>query len=54
MFQELPVNVPNVLAIRASGKLTDADYKSFLPRLEALIREHGRISVLIELEDFRG
>ncbi len=54
MFKELPVNVPNVLAIRASGKLTDADYKAFLPRLEVLIREHGKISLLVELEDFEG
>jgi len=54
MFQELPVNVPDVLAIRVSGKLTHADYKAFLPRLDASIRKHGKISLLVELEDFKG
>jgi len=39
---------------KASGKLTDADYQQFIPRLEALIHEYGKISVLLELEDFHG
>ena len=54
MFREIPINVPGVFAIKASGKLTDEDYQTFLPRLEALIREHGKISLLVELEDFEG
>ena len=54
MFEILPVNGKSILAFKASGKLTDADYRQFLPRLEALIREYGRISLYIELEDFQG
>ena len=54
MFQEIPINVPGVFAVKASGKLTDEDYQAFLPRLDALISEHGKISLLVELEDFEG
>lgn len=54
MIEELPVLEPGIGAFNASGKLTDADYQQFVPRLEALINEYGKISVLLELEDFQG
>jgi len=55
MFEILPVNDDNnILAFRASGKLTDADYGQFLPVLEEMIRNTGRISLYIELQDFEG
>jgi len=54
MFEMLPVNSKGILAFRASGKLTDADYRQFLPQLENLIRESGSISLYVELEDFEG
>jgi len=54
MFEILPVNDKRILAFRASGKLTDADYQQFLPTLEGLIRESGCLSLYIELEDFQG
>ncbi len=54
MFEILPVNVDGVLAIKASGKLTDADYQQLIPEMEKLIREYGKISVFVELEDFKG
>ena len=54
MFELIPVNDKHVLAFKATGKLTDADYQAFLPELEKLIRETGCISLYIELEDFRG
>ncbi len=55
MFEILPVNDDNnTLAFKASGKLTDADYKQFLPVLEEMIREAGRISLYIELQNFEG
>jgi hypothetical protein len=44
----------NVLGVRARGKLTHADYQMLVPKLEELIREHGRIRVLFELEDCQG
>jgi len=54
MFEILPVNDKDILAFRASGKLTDADYKQFLPVLEEMIRKSGRISLYIEMQDFEG
>ena len=54
MIQELPVDEKNIFAFRVSGRLTDDDYQQFLPRLDELIKAHGRISLLIELDDFRG
>lgn len=54
MFQELPVNEKNIFAFKVSGKLSDEDYQQFVPRVEALIKEHGSIRLLIELEDFEG
>jgi len=44
----------NVLGVKATGKLTHADYQCLIPRLEKLIQEHGTIRVLFELEDSRG
>jgi len=55
MFEILPVNDDNdILAFKVSGKLTDADYKQFLPILEEMIRKAGRISLYIEMQDFEG
>lgn len=54
MIEQLPVQEDNIVAFRFSGKLSHADYQAFLPRLEELIKEHGRISVLLELVDFHG
>ncbi len=55
MFEILPVNDDNnILAFKATGKLTDADYKKFLPILEEMIRKNGRISLYIEMRDFDG
>lgn len=54
MIQQLPVQEDNIVAFLLSGKLRHADYQAFLPRLEELIKVHGRISVLLELTDFHG
>jgi len=54
MIEQLPVQEPDLVAFRLSGKLSHADYQTFLPRLESLIQERGRLSVLLELADFHG
>jgi SpoIIAA-like len=54
MFELLPVDKKGLLAFKVSGKLTEADYRQFLPVLEGLIRESGRLSLYIELADFEG
>lgn len=43
-----------IVEVRLSGKLVKEDYQRFLPDVERLIREHGRISLLVFLKDFHG
>ena len=40
--------------VRLSGKLTKEDYERFVPEVERLIREHGKLRVLVEMHDFHG
>jgi hypothetical protein len=54
MLTFLERSTANVLGVKASGKLTRADYQQMVPRLEQLIQEHGRVRVLFELEDCQG
>ncbi len=43
-----------VLAIELSGKLTKEDYERFVPQVEGLIQQHGKIRVLCQMHDFHG
>ncbi|HEY9722391.1 MAG TPA: STAS/SEC14 domain-containing protein [Oscillatoriaceae cyanobacterium] len=43
-----------LLGIKVSGKLTDADYKAFVPRLEQAIAEVGEVRILIDITGFEG
>ena len=42
------------MEIQVSGKLTHEDYEQFVPELERLIREHGKIRILFEMSNFHG
>jgi hypothetical protein len=56
MLEIMPESKGKALWVRASGKLTDADYQeTFIPKLEALIKEYGRLRLLFHLDaDFQG
>lgn len=43
-----------ILTIRMSGKLTKEDYKHLLPEVERLVKKHGTIRVLCQLDEFHG
>jgi hypothetical protein len=43
-----------VLEVQVSGKLTKDDYAEFVPHVERLIEQHGKIRVLFCLTDFHG
>jgi hypothetical protein len=43
-----------ILEIKLSGKLTTEDYQHFLPQVERLIKEHGKLRMLVRLLDFHG
>ena len=54
MFELLPQSAGNVVGIKATGRLTDADYREFMPRLEAIIGKFGALRRLVDLEGFEG
>jgi hypothetical protein len=56
MLEILPASQKDVLAVKATGKLTDKDYQEVLiPRLEALIQEYGKVKCLVLFdENFQG
>lgn len=43
-----------MLHVRLNGKLTNADYQTFVPELEELITRHGSLRLLVEMTDFHG
>jgi hypothetical protein len=43
-----------ILEVRATDKLTRADYEEFVPEFERLIAQHGKLRVLFEMRDFHG
>jgi len=43
-----------VVSVRATGKLTKEDYQRFVPEIETMVKEHGKIRVLFEMHDFHG
>jgi nucleotide-binding universal stress UspA family protein len=54
MLQFIPVFDANIIAVRASGQLTDADYQNFLPQLEQQIDQLGKVCLLFEFDNFSG
>jgi len=43
-----------ILGVRASGRLTRADYQQLILKLEWLMRAHGKVRMLFDLEDCQG
>lgn len=43
-----------ILVIALSGKLAKEDYAHFAPEVERLVREHGRLRLLVKMHDFHG
>lgn len=54
MFEKLDGSSGKVIGFRASGKLTNEDYKGFMPELEKVIEACGKVRMLWELVDFTG
>ena len=44
----------NVLWVQASGKISQDDYQHFVPEVERLIANNGKIRILFEMRDFHG
>lgn len=54
MIEILETDADNTFAVRLSGKLHDADYKEFVPAVEAAIDRHGKIRMLAQFHEFHG
>ena len=44
----------NLLEVTVSGKLMREDYAKFVPEVERLLKEHGKLRMLCYLKDFHG
>jgi len=51
-LQEFPND--NLVELHASGKMTRAEYRDLLPRLDRRLRESPPVRCYIELHDFHG
>jgi hypothetical protein len=43
-----------VLIVIAKGKLSKEDYEAFVPAIERLIKEEGKVRLIFEMHDFHG
>ncbi|CAE7856108.1 unnamed protein product, partial [Symbiodinium microadriaticum] len=48
------VHLKDLTIVRLTGKLTKADYESFVPEVEKQIQEFGKLRLLVELHNFQG
>ena len=44
----------NILDMTVTGRLTKDDYENFVPEVERLIQEHGKVRVLFDMHGFHG
>lgn len=54
MIEPLPSNNSKVLGFKLSGKLHDADYKSFVPAIDAALAREGKLRLLAQFHEFHG
>ena len=43
-----------VLEVQVQGKLTKEDYEAFVPEIERLIQQHGKLRILFYMHEFEG
>jgi hypothetical protein len=54
MIEILPESTETTIGFKISGKLTGEDYEKLLPKLDQAIEAHGKINLLVLMEDFSG
>ncbi len=54
MALNLSIESERVLVVSVSGKLVKEDYEHLVPEVDRLIREHGKIRILFQMQDFHG
>ncbi len=50
----LPESAGKTVGVKAVGKLTDADYETFVPQVEAILAREGKLKLLMDLTEFEG
>ena len=43
-----------ILILDLHGKLVREDYEHFTPRVESAVRQHGKVRMLVRMQDFHG
>ena len=54
MIEELTSHHDGVLGFKLSGTLQDADYQTFVPRVDEAIANEGKVRILAQFHDFNG
>jgi hypothetical protein len=54
MIEQIPLDSDQAVGFKMSGKLHDADYKAFVPLVDAAIAKHGKVRMLAQFHDFHG
>jgi len=54
MIEQLPSGNDKVIGFKLSGKLHDADYKTFVPAIDAVLAKEGKVRLLAQFHDFHG
>jgi len=47
-------NSGKILVVHASRKLAKTDYEHFVPEIERLVRQHGKLRILFDMAGFHG
>jgi hypothetical protein len=54
MFEILPESTEKCIGFKISGEVEAEDYDLLLPKLDAAIAAHGKINLLVVMDDYEG
>jgi hypothetical protein len=54
LLEQEATKVLAIVEIQVTGKLTKEDYRRFVPRIDGMIRLHGKVRILFDMVDFHG
>ena len=54
MIEKIETGYPSIVGFKLHGKLHHADYKTFVPEVDAAVASEGRIRLMAQFEDFHG
>jgi hypothetical protein len=54
LLEQEATKVLEIVEIQVTGKLTKEDYRRFVPRIDDMVRQHGKVRILFDMVDFHG